>query len=442
MGTRNAVVVAACAAAVALAPAAQAAGGAQLLFQPKSALGTAITRQPDGKLVIGGDTGSGSRYAVARLSKTGRVDTKFGSKGISEVSVGSQDFGDLTQVTVESNGDILATGSAGAAGSQNGQAGSLFGIARLKANGKIDSGFHQNGRLLFTFGQQQDTAGWTIQRPDGNTVIGGDTDVDNTIYACAQVFDEGLNPVANLNSLCVIPEGTDAPTFGDAAAQPDNTTVVSIGGGRGAAPLYPVFGIGRLGPDGQPDASFGNQGFTVTDFGPFTKDLNQTGKRLLRARPDGGWLVAGSAPTGFGIVGFDAQGAIDPAFGTGGKLLVNADGTSRRDILVDVVPLKSGKFMAVGQTEKTSAKSGQSLELVRFTAAGKLDTSFGKGGRLLLSAAKLGVPDIDQIDAALGNPDGSLIVVGASYVNARRPGYAMLVVKLTPSGKVDRRFGR
>src|SRR4051812_34518333 len=131
MGTRKAVFVLTCLAVAVSASAAHATGGAQLLFQSKRALGTAITRQADGKLIVGGDTGSGSRYAVVRLSKTGTLDKKFGSKGITEIPISKQDFGDLTQVAVQSNGDILATGTAGAEGSMNRGAGSLFGIARL-----------------------------------------------------------------------------------------------------------------------------------------------------------------------------------------------------------------------------------------------------------------------------------------------------------------------
>lgn len=437
MGTRTGLVVLVCAATAVVPAAACASGGPQLLFQSKSALATAITRQPDGKLLIGGDTGAGTRYAVVRLTKSGKLDRGFGSKGITEIPIGGGDFGDLTQVMVQPDGGILATGTAGAAGSAVDGATATFGLARLLPSGKIDSGFHQNGRLLFTFGQRQDTAGWTVRRPDGDYVVGGNTDIDQTtIYACATVLDSGLNPIDSLKPLCTIPGSDDSPTFGDAIAQPDNGTIVSIGGIQGGD--TPVFGIGRLASDGQFDTSFGDQGFTLTNFGPYTKALNQTGKRLVRARPGGGWIVAGSAPTGFGVVGFTAQGAIDPSFGSNGKLLVNVDGTSAEDILIDVVPLAGGKYVAVGQTEKQSRNSPQELELARFTAEGTLDPSFGNGGRLVLGAAKLRIPSLEQVDAALGNPDGSLIVVGATHLQH----YAMLVVKLKPNGALDSRFGR
>src|SRR4051794_25003547 len=112
------------------APAAAAApGGAEVLFPAYSTLGTALARDAGGRILVGGDTGAGSGFAVVRLSPRGRLDRSFGTGGIARIAIGKSDFGDLTSVLALPDGRILASGTVGADGSQNGGYGSLVGTA-------------------------------------------------------------------------------------------------------------------------------------------------------------------------------------------------------------------------------------------------------------------------------------------------------------------------
>lgn len=426
---------------VAAAPAAHAAARphAELLFPQFSTIGTVITRDPAGRLLVGGDYSAGVGYAITRLTPKGKLDRSFGSHGITRVKIGKSDFGDLTSVAVLPGGRILLNGTVGTDGSQQNGFGTLFGVARLTPKGKLDKGFQGSGSIRFTLGQGMDDGMWITPLPDGRVLAGGDSGDGGTIFACAASFDADFNQTPGFAPLCVEPKGAGgAAYFGAAAPDAGGSAVVSVGGmAAGGAGRTPLFGIGRVTSAGQADSGFGDGGFTTTDFGAPAHDGAQQGRRPLVARP-GGWIVGGTTASDFGLVGFTSAGALDPSFGRGGKVELNVDGNKTRDVLTDLVPLRGGRFLAVGQTELRSARAGSKLLLAAVTADGKPVSSFGKHGRESLDAAALGVPTIAQIDGAVALPDGSVAIVGASHVDNfhGRPAYLMMVLRVKPNGRL------
>ena len=105
----------------------------------------------------------------------------------------------------------------------------------------------------------------------------------------------------------------------------------------------------------------------------------------LAVLPDGGMLVAGSgytnthdrtAPTELVVVKFNFDGTFDDSFGANGEITA----TPRGMIAADQIALTpDGGFLILG------GKTGTPMVL-KFTAAGKVDTTFGKNGVLQLGS--------------------------------------------------------
>src|SRR5215475_8492217 len=73
-----------------------------------------------------------------------------------------------------------------------------------------------------------------------------------------------------------------------------------------------------------------------------------------------------------------AAGDLDPSFGTGGKVLTDFAGSN--DNVADLVLQPDGKIIAGGS-------AGPHGALARYNADGSLDPSFGSGGKLMSDLA-------------------------------------------------------
>src|ERR1041384_11344 len=96
---------------------------------------TSVAVQPDGKVLVGGyfDAGNGSaRNGIARLNADGSLDSSF-QDGMDGVGAGGNY---VRSIAVQTNGQVLIGGSF------NGVNGTdRHSIARLNADGSLDNGF-------------------------------------------------------------------------------------------------------------------------------------------------------------------------------------------------------------------------------------------------------------------------------------------------------------
>lgn len=127
---------------------------------------------PDGKIMAGGSATQSSRkrFALARYTSTGSLDTTFNGNGklTTEVSILAGGF--IRQIALQSDGKIVAVGSNDANGAVPGD----FTIVRYNANGTLDAAFGQGGKLRtdVNFGADN-TANCVVIQPDGRIVVGG-----------------------------------------------------------------------------------------------------------------------------------------------------------------------------------------------------------------------------------------------------------------------------
>jgi uncharacterized delta-60 repeat protein len=262
----------------------------------ESAFGAAL--QPDGKIVLVGD--SHLQPAVARLNRSGARDSTFSADGRKLFSWGP--IGRVQAVIVLSTGKLLLGGFSGPEGGN-------VQVARMNANGAIDTTFATAGIATVDFGG--DDFGLAMARQaNGRIVIAGRSTAVGAVVARLRTTGV-LDPDFGDGGRVMIGPGILRAVL----VQPDRKLIVA-----GNANNPDEMTVTRLNPNGTLDAGFGDQGTTSFAFGNLANPLD--GAAL---QPDGKIVVAGFSQDlqVTAVARLTANGALDPAFGTAGKATVD-----------------------------------------------------------------------------------------------------------------------
>jgi uncharacterized delta-60 repeat protein len=212
------------------------------------------------------------------------------------------------------------------------------------------------------------------------------------------------------------------------AVQPDGRIVVAGGSNGQVGAVRSDVTVARYLPDGHLDSSFGGDGIVTTSVRDYASAL------ALALRPDGRIVVAGSAA--FDTSGSDVDalvvqylpdGALDPAFGTGGTVTTDVHGSI--DIAEGLVVLPDGRLV-VGGTSDRGADAGDTDYLaIRYLSTGALDPTFGTAGRLTADVGS----SFDQAHD-IGVDGTSVVLVGTSVPQGLT--FEAVVLRLGPTGQV------
>ena len=376
------------------------------------AFATAV--QPDGRILAAGVSDARGTYdfALARYTARHDLDPSFGDGGVVLTDFGhSYDW--AYALALQPDGRIVVAGVSDAGGSKD------FALARFNPDGTRDAGFGQGG--LVTLGPRPLTTdiihGIALQ-PDGKIVAAGVTFEDVVT----------LNPHGDFMTARFLPDGRPDPAFGVGGVtttdfgdgsydepfavvlEPDGRVV--LGGYTNAGPGPGVlFGADQLAlarylPNGLLDPSFGDHGKVVFDGGGMVERI-----LALALTPDNG-LVAGGFTNGehrsdLLLARLQADGAMDPHFGTTRKgLSVNDLGTNSERIS-SLVLAPDGRIVAGGQT---AVHDNADFAVFRYLPDGSFDRSFGDGG---VATFDFGGRE-DRVHAVAFQPDGKIVAVGQS----------------------------
>jgi uncharacterized delta-60 repeat protein len=225
---------------------------------------------------------------------------------------------------------------------------------------------------------------------------------------------------------------TDVRGSGDATSaliiQSDGRIVVAGGSNSGTNNEIAVI---RYNTDGSLDSSFGTGGIvtkligsenTITD----SLDIQSDGKIVIGAR------YANGINYDIVLLRYTANGTLDTTFGGGDGIVTTAIGTGA-DRINDLVILSDGKIVAAGFYDNRGSGSNNDIALLRYTADGTLDTTFG-GGDGIVTTERDGASDVAN---ALGiQSDGKIMVAGSGSKNKY-----FLLVRYTAVGIPDSTFG-
>ncbi|WP_157546253.1 hypothetical protein [Hamadaea tsunoensis] len=383
-------------------------GGLTVTGFPGRAVGASAIAQhgPDGGLIVAGGaiTPGTPDFLLARYRADGTLDPRFGAGGrvVTSVPAGLGAQG-ATGVAVDSRWRIVAVGTGGIPrGTQIG-----FAVARYLPDGALDTGFGRGGVKVLPVGPAGDAgAAAVVVQPDGGIVVaGGANDIRGDVdFAAVRLRGDGtLDPAFGNGGIVLVPlPGGDAAASA-VALQPDGKILLA---GTSVDPAAgQEFAVVRLTAGGVPDGGFGRGGIVRVQNSP---GQSKGGASAVAVDPVGRVVVAGVGQTvagqaGFALVRLRPDGALDPAFGTGGKVLTTFTGDSGASSLL---LRRDGGMVAAG-----SAGYPSKVALAGYRADGSLDPAFGAGGKTTTAAG------VNASATGAVFPGGTRIVVAGTTFN-------------------------
>jgi uncharacterized delta-60 repeat protein len=343
-------------------------------------IANAVAIQPDGKLVVVGQTYkqndfSGEDFVATRYNPDGTLDTTFGRGGKVRT-----DFPGLaavpSSVVIQPDGKIVVAGGAFPLFTFLGN----FELVRYNPNGSLDRSFGNGGIVTTNF-------------PEGSYAFAVALQADGKIIATGTVFVDFI------------------------PGESSNTD----------------FALARYNPDGTPDATFGNGGQVSTDFFGLEDDAFSV---LIQS--DGKIIAVGSANNpatyyDFAAVRYLSNGTIDTTFGVGGKVSTDF-GAQNFDRAHSAALQSDGRIVAAGFA--ISQNGGvQNFAVARYTSNGVLDTTFSGDGKTQIDFGSC----CQSAYQVLLQSNGKIVTVG--YANTESSDSDFLVARLNPRGSLDATFG-
>ncbi|MCX7070872.1 MAG: Ig-like domain-containing protein [Gammaproteobacteria bacterium] len=339
-------------------------------------------RQPDGKRVLTARLGIQGGFAnvdsaVLRLNPDGSRDSTFGSDGgvtlpkpLPDTEVGS-----LVGLAVQADGRIVGIGSITRTG---GQSIGYF-LARFNVDGTLDDGSAGDSTPGDSFGTADadgvdgvvlnrseaafalSSTGYRVRVQGSRIVVIDTTDAVNEVRLFGHTADGRLDAGFGSGGVVRDIRGDGFCIRPELLVQPDQKLLFTA-----------ECVIGRLNPDGSPDASFGGDGFVFRDADntrELTSGLVRTATKWLALQPDGKFLTGGSTSDGLTeIARFHADGLPDTGFGDDRIQIPLAGSLIFGGLAVD----RLGAVVVGNLDNRTS--SATSIELARLCGGLSVDT--------------------------------------------------------------------
>jgi uncharacterized delta-60 repeat protein len=312
-------------------------------------------------------------------------------------------------LTLQSDGKVVLVGEVHTADGQFDE----FGLARFTANGSLDRTFGRGGQVTTEFFatplagvHEADDA--VLLQPDGKLLVGGSARQGQNRFALTETAIARYNANGSLDTSFgsggkVLANGIDsvAALALDAAGD-----IFAVGGSK----------IAELSPSGQFDAS-------VTPA-PITSSLHG-GQNAIAANGQylfGTSVIVNRADSDAQVQRFTATGSPDPTFNSPAVDYTGVEGSGRDG--ANAVALQANGQVVVGGGNFLSTSV---FGLARLNADGSLDPGFGSGGVLTTSffgdeavSALLIQPDgrIVAVGFAVNNSAGQTFVALACYLGA------------------------
>ena len=395
-----------------------------------------LALQPDGKIVIAAfvtaSPGNNTMIMLIRLNSGGSNDGTFGDSGMIFREL-SPDYDRAQNLAIQGDGKLVISGQY-----DDNQAM----LARFDSNGSVDTTFGSNGLLLLpAFNAPaiavQDTTLIVTGSVSSNPYLARVSPAGGILLFRNETYVTGRNDQAR-----------------DVAIQPDGRIVAA--GVSVSASGNGVASVARLLPDGTLDNTFGTGGkVTVSDGTSFTELY------AVAVQPDGKIVVVGRGTQQFTFTyyslfaaRFNADGTLDRAFGSGGKITI----TSPANLIGYDLKLQSdGKIVVAGTVQRVVGDGIFEYDMfaARFHPNGLPDSGFGGsggggGGIVIYAFGSAGSPSFEEAKALSILPNGKIILAGTHLLRVESNGavdttfspspvplvFSATDVKVQPDGKI------
>jgi len=325
---------------------------------------------------------------LARLTNGNVVDTTYGGgDGIATSSPAG-----VFSIIVDGSSQLLLAGTTGGAGW----------VARYTAGdaGTLDTTFNSGSAVTIpsstvgTMAVEQTLARVVVAGTitGGNGALFGFTDagVVDTTFGVSGIFDTGV--AAGVYAL---------------ACDDDDRLIIAYLNGSNVD-------VSRLTSDGQLDASFGTVGVVASAIA----NADQAAQIRLDLDNAGNIVVAAAYATS-NTISVRSLDNLSATSGNGASIYAQLDVTALANtpVLTDLIATADGKVLVSGQQS-----SSNDMWVVRVTAAGAADTTFGGGdGIMTFSLDQAGTVTARALQAIAIYGNGSISMVGAETNSADTP---------------------
>jgi uncharacterized delta-60 repeat protein len=354
--------------------------------------GGRVALAPDGKLLVFGISYTELRSMIVRLDANGSIDTTWGSEGVVRFATGvRQPY--VWGIAVQSDGKVVVAG--GAAPDAR--------VMRFDTGGAPDTSFGNAGVATLPFNVSLD--GPIAIDSIGRIVVGGEH--VNLTSAVVRLTSEGLpDGTFDSDGIASIPNFAGVTTIAT-----DSASRVYIAGHYGPSDTAR---FARLDANGALDTAFNAGKVIYTEARANSIGIDPDGRSVLFS--------------GYDIARYDTGGALDTSFATNGKRVFSEPFTTSGLVLPD------GSFINVGDGHIASppVKGDRRLFVAKRTPAGSDDTEFGDAGYATTSFN--GTRDVASTFEIA--PDNKTLVLASSDAFS-----GTNLLRVTAGGKLDPTFG-
>lgn len=287
---------------------------------------------------------------VLRYNTNGSLDTSFNGTGYRIVDYGSGDNGSFGAITIQSDGKVLVSGYMFNSTNNNYD----MAIYRFTTKGALDTTFNGSGKKALAFGSgRQDMANAILVQPNGKILVAGttqDVSFGNGNFAIARLnangsldttFNSTGKQTTNLG-------GNDTVGISGMAIQSDGKII--LGGSKDTGTVQ-LFALVRYTSTGKLDKAFNGTGKKVFDFSG-SGVTNWISSVAFQAA-DKKILACGLSNDDFALVRLNVNGSLDKTFNSTGKVTIDFGGA---DICRSVVIQPAdGKYVLTGTYNDGSA---------------------------------------------------------------------------------------
>ena len=348
-----------------------------------------------------------SNAAVSTTQSIGNLDTTFGTAGVASSALGFTSFvGSAVQ-----GSDTLVLGDVAGG----------FAIARLNADGSLDTTFGTGGITTATFGGTGDTAAAIAVLGDGSLFVAGTA--SGSAFAVERFDASGA--AATLQVL---------PNFSPGSTDTVHAMAVAPGGTIYlAGQTVPAGGVGSFAV-----AAVDESGAAVTGFAAAGEATVHFGSNAsayaVAVQSNGRVVVAGASGTSVALARLTTAGVLDKSFDRTGTAVTSVRGVGDA---ADSIAIAKNNAIVVGGYSASSSTSSDFL-VIRYTAAGKVDKSFGRGPVITSLGQPSAVTQV-AIDSA-----GDVVASGktvASLTGFSGGDTNLAVARYNSKGAADATFG-
>jgi len=308
---------------------------------------------------------------------------------------------------VQADGKILVVGETSK---------SEMGVLRYSVNGAIDRKFGNKGMAVVP----------GLSTMEGNGVLAVQVQSDGKIILGGTVYEPGQDQFVLVR---LLPDGRMDQDFGSQGivrlpitSEGWSNMAIGLQGKKivVGATYEGDFAVMCYTEWGQAYKKFGKRGVSSVDFGGddglFTMAVDREGKIIVGGVTDSGgrW--------DFALARLTANGWLDPKFDKDGK--VKAD-LGSNELIGRIDVQKDGRIMVAGAKETTPGSEQYSGVLVRYSAGGKMDSTFGNKG----------------IAVEVGEEGDMLFEKSGGVIATMLQGRRLQVARFTQDGQADKAFG-